>query len=120
MAGPHQYIRTKFARLFEDEGFELPDPIPLKGNFSGNGWYVCYVLWRDNEGRDCLDYTADHRMTNPTHSRILIDGSQEHLEGIRTMYSFDPEIPGDKERAEKEYFEHNARVGKEMRRKGLI
>jgi hypothetical protein len=58
-------------------------------------------------------------MTDDRHVRIYDDGECMDLDAICSMYGYDPKIPGDQERAERENREYNQRVYKELQEKGL-
>ncbi|WP_298509950.1 hypothetical protein [uncultured Kordia sp.] len=74
---------------------------------------------KDENENVCLDFTAEHRMTNPRHCRISLNGEITHLEMYRECYGFDSDIPGDKEKQEKEYYAHNRKVSQILIKKGL-
>lgn len=112
-------IRAAFEAYFAGT-VTLPEgPLPVQGQLSMARWSVNYVL-SEVDGRQCLDFYASNRFTNDRHVRILEDGSVEWLEAPRDGFSYDPELPGDHERAEREYFEHNQRVYALLRSKGLF
>lgn len=85
-----------------------------------SGWSIRYVLLEDEKGKKCLDFTAEHRMTNPRHHRISSDGEITSLEMYYEYYSYDPNIPGDEAKKEKEFFAHNRAVTKMLIKKGLL
>jgi aromatic ring hydroxylase len=58
-------------------------------------------------------------MTDDRHCRIYENGECVDLDAICSMYAFNPKIPGDEERAERENRERNRRVYKELQEKGL-
>lgn len=113
-------IRTAFNEYFEGQ-VALPDPIPGKGAIDSldTGWTVRFVLCHDEQGFPFLDFAADHRMTNPRHHRINHEGIVSFLEMFREHYSFDPNVPGDREKKQAEYFSFNRRVYEILREKGL-
>ena len=65
-----------------------------------------------------MDYYAEHRMTNPRHVRIYLDGKMESLPAPLEMYSYSDE--SDKERAKQEFIRHNRAIYAELERKGLV
>jgi len=98
----------------------LPEgPLPARGQFLMARWSVSYVLGQ-LDGRHYLDFYATNRFSNDRHVRILEDGSVEWLEAPRDGFSYDPKVPGDLERAERAYFDHNRRVYALLRSKGLV
>jgi hypothetical protein len=113
-------IREAFNAYFKRFGLELPEQLEPKGRLSGGGWSVTYVLTTDEAGEPCLDFLAEHRMTNMRHVRIRQNGEVIALESIEESFSYDAEVEGDKERAEKAFHEHNNRVADLLREKGLI
>jgi hypothetical protein len=54
-----------------------------------------------------LDFFAAHRMTNARLERIHADGSIETLGVEQEMFAFDPDKPGDQERARRKMQQQN-------------
>jgi hypothetical protein len=113
-------IRQSFARYFQAFGLELPDPLPPRGYVGGKGWSVRYAVLPDENGQPCLEFVANHRMTNSRHERILSTGEVIGFPGFEHDYSYNPSVPGDKEAAEARMKAHNDAVAEDLRSKGLI
>ena len=113
-------IRQSFARFFGEGNIQLPESIPARGEIRQGGWTIVYVLDRDDDGQACLEFIANNRFTNSQHMRISSDGRREPLPSWEDDFSFDPNIPGDREASEARMNAHNASVVDELRRKGLI
>ena len=113
-------IKKTFREYFENWNIELPKNIPKKGSITKAGWCINYILLKDNSGNVCLDFTADHRMTNPRHHRILHLGKLIWLDAYQDMLIYNPKVKGDEERAEKEFEANNEKVTKELIDKGLV
>jgi hypothetical protein len=113
-------ITSGFKEYFKGFQLELPDPIPSKGEIQQGGWNITYAFNQDDNGFPCLDFFAEHRMTNPRHVRILHDGSILGLESYQESYSYNADVEGDKERAIQAMQEHNDRVSKALKAKGLF
>ena len=112
-------IRAAFADYFSG-AVTLPEgPLPARGQISMARWHVTYVFW-EVDGRQCLDFYATNRFSSDQHARILESGTVELLEAPRDGFSHDPKVPGDRERAEREYFDHNRRVQALLRSKGFL
>jgi len=112
-------IREAFAVSFAG-AVTLPDgKLPARGHVEQARWSVNYVLC-EVDGRTCLDFYASNRFTNDRHVRILDDGRIEFLDAPRDGFSYDPDVPGDRERAERECFDHNRRAYDLLRAKGLL
>jgi len=113
-------IRETFRNYFDGK-VELPENIGEKGEIQGKEirWQIRYVLIKNEQNETCLDFTAYHRMTNPRHQRIKPNGEISTLEMYCENYSYDPKIPGDKEKSREEYFKHNRKIGRMLVRKGL-
>ena len=111
-------IEIAFAETFENWNIKLPPEataLRQPGEIKQRGWVIRYVF-----GEDCLDYYAEHRMTDPRHVRIHPDGRSESLEAPRDMYAY----PGNadeatRQKAKDEYHAYNRRVYAELRAKGL-
>ncbi len=112
-------IREAFAKYFRDFDLQLPEAVPAKGTIEKAGWQVRFILDKDEQGQDRLEFYASHRMTNARHERILSNGELESLDAEQDMFSFDPKKPGDREAAEARMKEHNEKVLKELTEKGL-
>lgn len=115
-------IQRVFAQEFEHWGIAIPDDALFqrrKGSISKGGWQINYIVDRDDKGL-YLEYYACHRMTNDRHVKIYQDGTRQELDAPQEFYVFHDSIHGDKEKKEKEYYEHNRRVYEELKRKGLL
>ncbi|PLS79797.1 MAG: hypothetical protein CYG59_11355 [Chloroflexi bacterium] len=113
-------IPTTFANYFANWNITLPpDAVATRsrGELRQTGWFIRYQ-WHEENNDLCLDFYASHRMTNDRHVRIHRDGMLEHLPAYQDMMVHNPAIPGDKERAQREYDEYNRRVAEELREKG--
>ncbi len=113
-------IRESFAAYFKSAGLQLPDPVPPRGGASGKGWSVRYVVLQDENGQPCLEFIANNRMTNPRHIRILNGGEIVSLPGFEEDYSYNADIPGDKEAAQARMKAHNDAVMADLKAKGLM
>lgn len=113
-------IRQAFKEYFDEFDIELPEHIEKKGTITDSGWSITYILTHDEHGEPCLDFLAEHRMTNMRHVRIRQNGEVVALETFQENYAYDAEVEGDEERAEREFQAHNNRVAELLRQKGLI
>ena len=119
--GALEKIARLFAEYFANWSIELPEEAIAtrnRGKIRKAGWIVQYLFGREAD-REYLDFYASHRMTNDRHVRMWEDGQVESLESYQEMLVYKSEKPGDKERAEREYREHNQRVGEILKRKGF-
>jgi hypothetical protein len=67
-----------------------------------------------------MDFYACHRMTNDRHRRIYADGNTDSLPARREAVGpWNEKVPGDYERALREYDEYNAKVKEILHRKGF-
>lgn len=108
---------TEYFSAFGD--FTLPDPIPPRGNISHSGWSIIYIFTQDEQGKPCLDFWAEHRMTSPRHVRIDSEGNIIGLDSFLESYSYDPEVDKSEEDARKRFEEHNRKVGEVLKEKGF-
>ena len=86
----------------------------------GGSWSVRFVLTRDAQGAPVLDFLAEHRLTSPRHARITGDGSVETFDAYLDHYVFNPATDKDEHAARRRMEEHNRRVSRELKRKGLL
>jgi hypothetical protein len=111
----HAKIREAFAAYFKDFDIALPDVIPASGGLIRQaGWNIRYTF-----GQDFLELYAMHRLTNDRHLKISEDGTVETLATVSPGAMFNPEIPGDRERAEREQKDSDDRLITELKQKGL-
>lgn len=113
-------IRESFARYFESFDIQLPDPVPARGQIRQAGWSIQYVILPDEQGQPCLEFLASNRFTNSRHERILSSGQMLSLPSLEDDYSYDPDVPGDREAAGARLSAHNQAVMEDLKSKGLI
>ena len=65
-----------------------------------------------------MDYYAAHRMTDDSHIRIYIDGREESLPALSSIYLLSDD-PIEAKRLKDEYEEHNQEVVKMLNQKGF-
>ena len=109
-------MEGRFAGYFANWGIRLPEgavQLEEPGVIQQDGWTIRYVFGND-AGGSYLEFYATHRMTNDRRVRIYSSGEAKDLEALETMYGYDPNIPGDRERAARENRRRNTRVTKEL------
>jgi hypothetical protein len=113
-------IIEAFKAYFKGHEIELPQELEKKGTISQGRWGITYLLTTDEEGKPYLEFVASHPQTNMRHVKITQNGKVIALDAMYEDYTYNPKIEGDKERAEKEWREHNKRVIDELQEKGLL
>ncbi|BAI61026.1 conserved hypothetical protein [Methanocella paludicola SANAE] len=116
-----QAVKREFGQYFGHWNIELPEEDLANrspGFITKAGWSIRYIFGKDGD-REYLEFYAMHLMTDDRHVRIYEDVEYQELDAICSMFGFDPKIPGDEERAERENREYNQRVYKELQEKGL-
>jgi hypothetical protein len=117
--GDDSKIREAFAAYFKDFDIHLPSEIPAAGGLIKQaGWNIRYAVGRDG-GRRYLELYAMNRMTNDRHLRVYEDGTVETLGTVSQGVTFNPDVPGDRERAERDRKAADDRLIADLRRKGL-
>jgi ribonuclease HII len=114
-------IEARFAEYFANWTIHLPEgavQLEEPGLIQQDGWVIRYVFGND-AGGSYLEFYATHRMTNDRRARIYGSGETSDLEALETMYGYDPKIPGDRDRAQRENRRRNTRVTKELEAHGL-
>jgi len=114
----HAKIREAFAAYFKDFDISLPDVVPASGLIQQAGWNIRYIAGRD-AARRYIELYAMHRLTNDRHLRIYDDGTVDTLPTVSQGAMFNPDIPGDRERAEREGKETDDRLITELKQRGL-
>lgn len=71
------------------------------------------------DGREFFEYYAHHRMGD-NRGRIYADGEFESLPELPSFVFYDPNVPGDEERKEKDYQEEYERIFNELVERGLF
>ncbi|HNP24424.1 MAG TPA: hypothetical protein PKM63_21095 [Panacibacter sp.] len=114
-------ILTTLRDYFGNE-IAFPDNLESKGIIEdvNTGWSIRYVLVSNQDGEPYLDFTANHRMTNPRHHRITSNGEITFLEMYKEAFSYNPNIPGDEEIQKEIYYGHNRNVSEILIKKGLF
>ena len=112
---------TKAFKTYLGDMVEIPNKLDQKGEIDdrNSGWFIKYVFLKDEDGKNCLDFTAHHRMTNTRHERIHFDGKITSLEHQQECFKYDSDIKRDYEKKEQEYIAYNRRVSKVLKDKGL-
>lgn len=115
----HGNIKEAFAAYFKDFAIHLPDDIQASGGLIKQaGWNIRYAFGRDG-GRSFLELYAINRMTNDRHLRIYDEGTVQTLPTVSQGVTFNPDIPGDRERAERERKAGDDRLIGDLKQKGL-
>jgi len=112
-------IERTFAEAFAPWKIRLPGAARKRGvgEIHKGGWWIRYAFGSD-EGVDCLDCYAMHRMTNDRHMRIMDTGEVWILPALSIMFGYGPkgslqEIAD----AKRAFNECNNRVHEEIDRK---
>lgn len=114
-------IREAFSEYFSHWSIELPPQAPAdrrSGELRQAGWLIRY-RWDAESESPHLDFFAAHRMTNTRLERIHADGRIETLGAEQEMVVYDPDEPGDQERAQRRMEEHNQAFESRLRELGL-
>jgi hypothetical protein len=115
----HAKIKEAFAAYFKDFDIQLPaDVRPSGGLIKQAGWNIRYTFGQDG-GRSYLELYALNRMTNDRHLRIYEDGTVQTLGIVSQGVTFNPDVPGDRERSERERRASDERLIAELKQKGL-
>ena len=76
-------------------------------------------VFGEADGHEYLEFYRFHRFGDE-HARIWEDGTVEDLDVLETMYTYNPEIPGDKERKEEESAQRYEILLGELSEAGLL
>jgi hypothetical protein len=83
-------VKKSFAFKIPETNLEYRENgffVDSKGFKSNDGWHIEFSFG-EKDGKEYMDYCADHRMTNPRHGRIYEDGTGE--ESVDLLDSYDP------------------------------
>lgn len=76
-------------------------------------------VFGEADGYEYMEFYRFHRFGDE-HARIWEDGTVEDLDVLETMYTYNPEIPGDKERKEEESAQRYEILLGELSEAGLL
>jgi predicted NAD-dependent protein-ADP-ribosyltransferase YbiA (DUF1768 family) len=108
-------IRRTFNKRYDYWGITLPEHPAPSGEPDDDcdgmtGWSIDYALGEDDDGAPCLYVADNHRMTSPSFYAILESGETRKFDSVGIGFGYDPKIPGDHDRREREYFRHNRQI----------
>lgn len=111
-------IRNTFSKKYKKWEVQLPKEIKDFGEINKNGWSIRYVLEiRENE--KVLHVSSSHRMTSPGAYTIDQNGEIENLPAGISGFTYNSEIPGDKELKQEIFYAKNRKVGATHRLIGI-
>lgn len=114
-------IEAQFSEHFENFDIHLPPGAVEnleRGVIHKKSWTVIYRCdGRPRKPR--LEYYATSRFTDDRRALITATGTR-WLPALRSFIVHDPNIPGDEEKARRDYKAHNKRVADEITRRGLF
>ena len=114
-------IKNSFDKSFSNWDIKLPvDNLEKRkrGSIYYKGWIINYCFGIEN-GKNYMDYYAQHRMTDPSHERIYEDGTKKSLSHMQIGYNIIPNDPLQTSKNEKEMYEYNRKHFDELKLKGL-
>ncbi|HEY9287044.1 MAG TPA: ADP-ribosylglycohydrolase family protein [Candidatus Dormibacteraeota bacterium] len=113
----------KIPEAFEDY-FKAPKvrfpvaPAESGGVIQESGWYIRYFLGVEG-ARRFMELYGINRRTSDRHLRIHDDGAIDVLPVVSEGFNFNPDTPGDRERAKREQEAKDASLIAELKSKGL-
>ena len=113
----HPKIAEAFNAYFKDVQWPTNPALP-RGRINGAGWDIRYLLGQQGE-RTILEIYTMHGFGDDRHLKIADDGALETLPIIGQRVAFDPAVPGDRERAERERKANDTQLLVDLKRKGL-
>ncbi|MCK9307726.1 MAG: hypothetical protein CVV35_05025 [Methanomicrobiales archaeon HGW-Methanomicrobiales-6] len=115
---------TQMNRHFEEryrETFVIPEDA-LQERKNGSMRIATFQfnwVFGEADGYEYMEFYRFHRFGDE-HARIWEDGTVEDLDVLETMYTYNPEIPGDKERKEEESAQRYEILLGELSEAGLL
>jgi hypothetical protein len=115
---------TQMNRNFEEryrETFVIPEDA-LQERKNGSMRIATFQfnwVFGEADGYEYMEFYRFHRFGDE-HARIWEDGTVEDLDVLETMYTYNPEIPGDKERKEEESAQRYEILLGELSEAGLL
>ena len=114
-------IQDAFIKEFEQFKIKIPQE-NLQDRKSGSipyGSGRIMFVFGVTDGIEFMEYYGHHRMGD-CHGRIYGDGKFVSLPELPEFFGYDPKIPGDKEKKEKEYQEEYEKIYRELVETGLF
>ncbi len=122
MPDQRKAIQETFMKLFEGHNLKIPDDNLQKGKPGsipyGSGRIMFAFGTEDETG--FMEYYAHHRIGGDSRGRIYEDGSHVSLPELCSMVAYNPNIPGDRERREKENREEYEWIFNELVEVGIF
>jgi hypothetical protein len=119
MPSDRSTIQKTFMELFARHDLKIPDE-NLRDGTPGSLPYgsgrIMFAFGIDERegGVGFMEYYAHHRIGGDFRGRIYQDGRHVSLPALSTMIAYNPDIPGDYERKEKENREEYKRIMREL------
>ena len=119
-----ELLRQRFNCTFAHWEIELP----VVAVSPGRVWFIVqrgWTIWTRfdisaEDGRECLDYYAMHRMTGDRHVRLYANGEEEDLPAMAGSYGYsEGATEAEKEAARGQVFRGQPSCGEAARREGL-
>ena len=114
-------IQDAFIKEFEQFKINIPQE-NLQDRKSGSIPYgsgrIMFVFGAA-DGMEFMEYYGYHRMGD-CRGRIYEDGKLMSLPELPSFFGYDPKIPGDKEKKEKDYQEEYEKINNELVKSGLL
>lgn len=112
-------IPEAFENYFRNPRVSFPAAVQASGgSIREGGWDIRYMVGREG-ARAFMELYAVNRRTNDRHIRIYDDGVVEPLQAVSDGFSYDPKLPGDRERAQREQRQKDEPLIADLRKKGL-
>jgi len=116
-----EMIQDTFVKEFEQFKIKIPEENLLErkpGSIPYGSGRIMFVFGV-NEGTEFMEYYGHHRMGD-CRGRIYDDGKFVNLPELPSFFGYDPKIPGDKEKKEKEYQDEYKKIYDELIKTGLL
>jgi predicted NAD-dependent protein-ADP-ribosyltransferase YbiA (DUF1768 family) len=109
-------IREAFAERYAYWHITLPECLAPRGGIGDDyddclcGWDIACALGHDEDGAPCLYVADNHRMTSPSFYLLRENGATHELDSYDIAFSYNPDIEGDHDHKEQEYYRRNRRI----------
>ena len=115
-------IAEVFSKKFEHSRMIVDETDIFIGNkkeIPQGDWRIKFVVDQDENGL-FLEYYGTNSRKMHAHGRIYNNGQEERLDVLQEYVAYSPDVPGDLERSEREFRNHNERVLSHLRQKQLM
>jgi len=117
-----QKIQKVFMDAFRSTNLKIPEENLWErkpGSLPYGSGRILFIFGKE-DGREYFEFYAHHRIGGDSHAKIFDNGEWIDLPELSSMYTYNSDIPGDKEKNEAEMERAYQEIYEDLERKGLL